>query len=307
MPPPHGSTSISSASRRRVRQGGREHRRAGAAAAADDGDDRSPTPVVAPAILPLRTASATRSAFVGGQRHHPLRADGDRRLPLGRSRLGAADQEDAAAARQARVRRSGGHRSASSSDGRRCRPHLVGSTARDAWTTRDTRCGRDAVDVVAQQRRRRPGRGYRHWSFISPQCVAAGRRASAVAPSWGWTTRLWMNEFQSVHRKRDSATSADFPDLSGQRKAPEKGRPPPGGEEAEVVVYQPRGVGLMHTRHKPSDAHYTHGKPSRRKSCLPSKAPVTCEKLQPPDTCRELPLCTLGRVCRHDRHLCWAL
>ena len=24
-------------------------------------------------------------------------------------------------------------------------------------------------------------------------------------------------------------------------------------------MYQPRGVGLMHTRHKPSNAHYTHG------------------------------------------------
>lgn len=31
---------------------------------------------------------------------------------------------------------------------------------------------------------------------------------------------------------------------------PEKGRPPPGGEEAEVVVYQPRGVGLIHPRLK---------------------------------------------------------
>lgn len=28
--------------------------------------------------------------------------------------------------------------------------------------------------------------------------------------------------------------------------------PRQGGEEAEVVVYQPRGVELMHTRHKPS-------------------------------------------------------
>jgi hypothetical protein len=28
----------------------------------------------------------------------------------------------------------------------------------------------------------------------------------------------------------------------------QKGRPPPGGEEARVVVYQPRGVGLMHPR-----------------------------------------------------------
>jgi hypothetical protein len=27
-----------------------------------------------------------------------------------------------------------------------------------------------------------------------------------------------------------------------------KGRPSPGGEEARVVVYQPRGVGLIHTR-----------------------------------------------------------
>jgi hypothetical protein len=43
-----------------------------------------------------------------------------------------------------------------------------------------------------------------------------------------------------------------------EEKTPQKGRPPPGGEEAEVVVYQPRGVGLMHTRHKPSDDHYTH-------------------------------------------------
>ena len=31
-------------------------------------------------------------------------------------------------------------------------------------------------------------------------------------------------------------------------KAPQKGTTPARGEEAEVVVYQPRGVGLMHTR-----------------------------------------------------------
>jgi HAD superfamily hydrolase (TIGR01490 family) len=30
-------------------------------------------------------------------------------------------------------------------------------------------------------------------------------------------------------------------------------------------VYQPRGVGLMHTRHKPSDAHYTHARVGQRK------------------------------------------
>lgn len=37
-------------------------------------------------------------------------------------------------------------------------------------------------------------------------------------------------------------------------------------------MYQPRGVGLMHTRHKPSNPHYTHGKPKRRKYCLPQEA-----------------------------------
>jgi len=58
-----------------------------------------------------------------------------------------------------------------------------------------------------------------------------------------------------------------------RKKTPKKGRPPPGGEEAEVVVYQPRGVGLMHTRHKPSNAHYTHGTADGRKYCLPEKAP----------------------------------
>ena len=30
-------------------------------------------------------------------------------------------------------------------------------------------------------------------------------------------------------------------------------------------MHQPRGVGLMHARHKPSDAHYTHADAVRRK------------------------------------------
>jgi hypothetical protein len=58
-------------------------------------------------------------------------------------------------------------------------------------------------------------------------------------------------------------------DLAAMRRTLKKGRPPPGGEEAEVVVYQPRGVGLMHTRHKPSNAYYTHGSRDGRKYCLP--------------------------------------
>lgn len=51
-----------------------------------------------------------------------------------------------------------------------------------------------------------------------------------------------------------------------------KGRPPPGGEEAEVVVYQPRGVGLMHTRHDPGNNHYTHGTATECKS--PKRFPL---------------------------------
>ena len=35
------------------------------------------------------------------------------------------------------------------------------------------------------------------------------------------------------------------------------GTTPARGEEARVVVYQPRGVGLIYTQPRPSDAHYT--------------------------------------------------
>jgi hypothetical protein len=51
---------------------------------------------------------------------------------------------------------------------------------------------------------------------------------------------------------------------------PDKGRPSPGGEEARVVVYQPRGVGLMHTQPEPSGANYTHESSPQRKSRRPS-------------------------------------
>jgi hypothetical protein len=101
---------------------------------------------------------------------------------------------------------------------------------------------------------------------------------------------LWMNSDMGIagtvaQRKSDSATTAQrmtYPKdeslrnaetrnaerrhIRKTKKPPEKGRPPPGGEEAEVVVYQPRGVGLMHTQHKPSDSHYTHATTDWRKS-----------------------------------------
>ena len=86
-----------------------------------------------------------------------------------------------------------------------------------------------------------------------------------------------MDEYESVDRPNKplgmSVVKITFrnyqraKNLSPMRKQPpEKGRPPPGGEEAEVVVYQPRGVGLIHTQHKPSDSHYTHGSVGRRKT-----------------------------------------
>ena len=34
-------------------------------------------------------------------------------------------------------------------------------------------------------------------------------------------------------------------------------------------MYQPRGVGLIHTRHKPGNAHYTHVNTGERKSSRP--------------------------------------
>src|ERR1700712_3623489 len=74
---------------------------------------------------------------------------------------------------------------------------------------------------------------------------------------------------------------------------PEMGRPPPGGEEAEVVVYQPRGVGLMHTRHKPSNPHYTHGKAKRRKYWLLRESTRLRRRSAGIGTCCELPFWTL--------------
>jgi hypothetical protein len=87
---------------------------------------------------------------------------------------------------------------------------------------------------------------------------------------WGRTKQtLWYvpseNHVPQLQESEEHVPNAKEP--------PKKGRPPPGGEEAEVVVYQPRGVGLMHTRHKPSNAHYTHAIADRRKCCLPEKAP----------------------------------
>jgi len=48
------------------------------------------------------------------------------------------------------------------------------------------------------------------------------------------------------------------------------------GEEARVVVNQPRGVGLMHTQPLPSVPNYTHGERDR---CKRSGEPKTVNLL----------------------------
>ena len=78
------------------------------------------------------------------------------------------------------------------------------------------------------------------------------------APGQSVPDRLWI--------KRTAGTARDKGRVKGSDKGPDRGRPSPGGEEARVVVYQPRGVGLMHTRLRPSESDYTHGIVPPRKS-----------------------------------------
>jgi hypothetical protein len=64
----------------------------------------------------------------------------------------------------------------------------------------------------------------------------------------GQTFRYVRIENQ-IPQLRDSLGSIRNANMAPKKHGlQKKGRPPPGGEEAEVVVYQPRGVGLMHTR-----------------------------------------------------------
>ena len=74
---------------------------------------------------------------------------------------------------------------------------------------------------------------------------------------------------------------------------PQKGRPSPGGEEARVVVYQPRGVGLMHARAKPSNANYTHDPGAQRKQKTQIETGVFPVNLHPP---------TAGINCQNSLH-----
>ena len=61
-------------------------------------------------------------------------------------------------------------------------------------------------------------------------------------------------------------------------------------------MYQPRGVELIHTRPRPSAAHYTHAGVRGRKFWNAEKLPRT-RKATAVDTCRKLPLRTsIGEV-----------
>jgi hypothetical protein len=63
-------------------------------------------------------------------------------------------------------------------------------------------------------------------------------------------------------------------------------------------VYQPRGVGLMHTRHKPSNPHYTHAKAMRRKYCLLRKAPRVIAEVR---AAARVVNCHFGRLAGYGR------
>jgi hypothetical protein len=102
--------------------------------------------------------------------------------------------------------------------------------------------------------------------------------------------------------KAGVGTAKNSPD---KRKefTPEKGRPPPGGEEARVVVYQPRGVGLIHPRHKPSTSYYTHDSVAQRKCCLQEEGSHTYVEPAPLLSSRATEPCWTGRL-THSLAIC---
>ncbi len=96
------------------------------------------------------------------------------------------------------------------------------------------------------------------------------------SPNLGIESDMWTGRERAMLAKTTFRNVLSLGDLSATGKTPpQKGRPPPGGEEAEVVVYQPRGVGLMHTRRRPSDAHYTHAGAGWRKYRFANKSATT--------------------------------
>ncbi|ASF94714.1 hypothetical protein CEG92_02205 [Mycobacterium avium subsp. paratuberculosis] len=58
---------------------------------------------------------------------------------------------------------------------------------------------------------------------------------------------------RAQHRSERPKPGGNSPERPEKRDDPRQG-----GEEARVVVHQPRGVGLIHPRLRPSNAYYTH-------------------------------------------------
>lgn len=69
-------------------------------------------------------------------------------------------------------------------------------------------------------------------------------------------------------------------------------------------MYQPRGVGLIHTRHKSSVAYYTLAGASKRKCGTAGQAAGT-GLTKSANTCRELPFCPVCRKTSDAIPLCW--
>jgi hypothetical protein len=113
---------------------------------------------------------------------------------------------------------------------------------------------RFAIESTRRSRPWGPSKGRRH----NRPSVQVGR-----APALKRSRK--PQDRQNRRNRASLATSGQLAEMSGKTTR-DKGRPPPGGEEAEVVVYQPRGVELMHTQHKPSNDDYTHLNPESRKS-----------------------------------------
>ena len=235
---------------------GREQRGPRTAAACHHRDDRAPAPVIAAGFRGLRQRG-DEFGFVGGQGHDVLGADGDRGLPFGGLRLAAAEQDDVAAAGQ----RGSGAAAGPSRVEQHGRCPGPGLPARRLGRVHHchTRSGGDPVDVVAH--RRSGDHGEDAVGCVHQPTVRAANRPNASASRDLWTRRRTVDRtcFNAVTENAVPQLRRSSPPIR-TTKGLKKGRPPPGGEEAEVVVYQPRGVGLMHTRHKPSNPHYTHGK-----------------------------------------------
>ena len=282
MPPPQGSRSTSSASAAVWASGGREHRGPGAAAASDDRDHLTAAAVRrAPTPRPRR-ARATRSCSCCGHPQHALGADSDRRRPCRRVGFGAGQNADVGAPRQRDLAAPPVAAAWSSTHRRSRRPglpaHRIPPAERaptrtpTAAATRSSSSrsrgppaspapgpGQHRADAPVEVRSSTPpcGRvriGHQCQSRICGERPICGQ-AARWAPAGPGTQRNPRNAWAAASDIRDD----------GRFLPQKKGRPPPGGEEAEVVVYQPRGVGLIHTRHKPSNAYYTHGSPESRK------------------------------------------